>query len=196
MALAHVTREYPNKLDHVLIGPDDLKSPRGLHPIFYGSFDWHSNVHGYWLLATLYRCLPDLPQGPAIRDLFDAQLTETNVAGEVAYLTQPSRGTFERPYGWAWLLMFAAELARHGTDEGRRWAARLGPLAEAFGGRFRHFLPKATYPTRAGTHVNTAFAIALALEYAEVVGNDPFAAILRAAAVQWYEDDVDCQTWE
>jgi DUF2891 family protein len=196
MALAHVTREYPNKLDHVLIGPDDLKSPRDLHPIFYGSFDWHSNVHGYWLLATLYRCVPDLPQRRAIRDLFDDQFTETRVAGEVAYLAQPSRGTFERPYGWAWLLMFAAELARHATDDGRRWAARLGPLAEAFAGRFRDFLPKATYPIRAGTHANTAFAIALALEYAAVAGDEPLAAILCAAAVRWYGNDVDCQVWE
>jgi hypothetical protein len=196
MALAHVTREYPNKLDHVLNGPEDLKSPRALHPIFYGSFDWHSNVHAYWLLATLYRCVPDLPDRTAIRTLFDNQLTDTNVAGEMRYLRQPLRGTFERPYGWAWLLMFAAELARHVTDEGRRWTARVGPLAHAFAIRFRDFLPKATYPIRAGTHGNTAFAVTLALEYAGVTGDEPFAAILRAAAVRWYGNDAECQAWE
>src|SRR5690242_727567 len=196
MALAHVTREYPNKLDHVLSGPEDLKSPRALHPIFYGSFDWHSNVHAYWLLATVYRCVPDLPDRSAIRTLFDKQLTDPNVMGEMLYLTQPFRGTFERPYGWAWLLMLAAELTRHTTDEGRRWAARLNPLADAFATRFRDFLPKATYPIRAGTHGNTAFAVALALEYAGVAGDEPLAAILRAAAVRWYENDVDCQAWE
>jgi len=196
MALAHVTREYPNKLDHVLSGPEDLKSPRALHPIFYGSFDWHSNVHAYWLLATVYRCVPDLPDRSAIRTLFDKQLTDPNVMGEMLYLTQPFRGTFERPYGWAWLLMLAAELTRHTTDEGGRWAARLNPLADAFATRFRDFLPKATYPIRAGTHGNTAFAVALALEYAGVAGDEPLAAILRAAADRWYGNDVDCQAWE
>jgi DUF2891 family protein len=153
-------------------------------------------VHGYWLLATLYRCVPDLPQRSHIRELFDAQFTEANVTGEMIYLAQPFRVTFERPYGWAWLLMLAAELARHDTDEGRRWAIRIGPLAEAFAARFRDYLPKATYPIRAGTHFNTAFAVALALEYAEVVGDEPLAAILRAAAVRWYENDADCQAWE
>jgi hypothetical protein len=195
-ALAHVTREYPNKLDHVLNGPEDLQSPRALHPLFYGSFDWHSNVHAYWLLATVYRRVPDLPQRPAIRELFDVQFTETNVTGEMEYLAQSLRGTFERPYGWAWLLMLAAELARQTTDEGRRWAARLGPLAHVFAARFRDFLPRATYPIRVGTHFNTAFAIALTLEYAQVVGDEPLAAVLRAAAVRWYENDVDCQAWE
>ena len=171
MVLGHLTSEYPNKLDHVLNGREDLKSPRALHPIFCGSFDWHSNVHGYWLLATVYRCVPDLPQRPTIREIFDTQFAETNIAGEVAYLARPFRGTFERPYAWAWLLMLAAELARHATDDGRRWAARLSRLAEAF-------------------------AIALALEYAEVVGDEPLAGMLRATAIRWYENDVDCQTWE
>src|SRR5438477_9509302 len=112
LALAHVQREYPNKLDHVLNGDHDLRSPRALHPIFYGSFDWHSNVHGYWLLATLLRLVPDLPERDRIRALFDAQFTHVKVAGEVAYLAEPLRGTFERPYGWAWLLMLDAELQR------------------------------------------------------------------------------------
>jgi hypothetical protein len=102
LALAHVQREYPNKLDHVLNGPHDLRSPRELHPIFYGSFDWHSNVHGYWLLATLYRQVPALPERSAIRGLFEAQFTAANVAGERAYLAEPSRSGFERPYGRAW----------------------------------------------------------------------------------------------
>jgi hypothetical protein len=195
-ALAHLTREYPNKLDHVLHGPEDVLGPRTLHPLFYGSFDWHSNVHGYWLLATLYRRAPDLPERPAIRALFDAQFTESHVAAEAAYLAEPGRGTFERPYGWAWLLMLAAELARHATDEGRTWASRIGPLADAFATRFRGFLPKATYPTRAGTHGNTAFAVALALEYAEMTGDEPLGTVLRSTASRWYGNDADCQAWE
>jgi hypothetical protein len=196
IALAHATREYPNKLDHVLTGPADLQSPRALHPVFYGSFDWHSNVHAYWLLATLYRTVPNLPQRSAIGGLFDAQFTDGKVQGEVNYLGQPVRGTFERPYGWAWLLMLAAEISRHDGNGGRRWAATLAPLADAFAARFREFLPKATYPMRAGTHSNTAFAVALAFEYARTVGDASLEALLRATAIRWYEHDEDCQAWE
>jgi len=198
LALAHVRREYPNKLDHVLNGPDDLRSPSALHPVFYGSFDWHSNVHGYWLLATLYRIVPaaELERREKILALFDAQFTTAKVAGELAYLAQPSRGTFERPYGWAWLLMLAAELARHESSEGRRWSAALSPLAQAFAQRFREFLPKALYPIRVGTHFNTAFALRLSLEYADVVGDASLAAVLREKAQAWYASDRDCQAWE
>jgi len=196
LALAHVRREYPNKLDHVLRGPEDLRAPSELHPIFYGSFDWHSNVHGYWLLATLLRECPQLGDAERIRELFDAQFTVTKVGAEVAYFSHRSRMTFERPYGWAWLLMLAAELTRHKSEPGRRWWAALRPLAEAFVHRFREFLPKAAYPIRVGTHFNTAFALTLASEYAEVVDDRRFMALLRDKAMSWYTDDVDCQAWE
>jgi hypothetical protein len=196
LAIAHVRREYPNKLDHVLNGPEDLRAPSELHPVFYGSFDWHSNVHGYWLLASLLRHCPELSDAARIRELFDAQFTASKVDGEVAYLSQPSRGAFERPYGWAWLLMLAAELQRHETDEGRRWSVALRPLADAFAHRFRAFLPKAAYPIRVGTHFNTAFALALAWEYAATVGDLDLTALLRDRATVWYAGDVDCQAWE
>ncbi|HEX7020020.1 MAG TPA: DUF2891 domain-containing protein [Gemmatimonadaceae bacterium] len=196
LALAHAQREYPNKLDHVLNGAQDLRSPSELHPIFYGSFDWHSNVHGYWLLATLYRAVPELPERGRIRDLFDGQITDAKVAREVEYLREPGRGAFERPYGWAWLLMFAAELARLDTDEGRRWRLTLQPLADAFVERFNGFLPKATYPIRVGTHFNTAFALALGLEYAVATRNASFGDLLRHTARAWYANDADCQAWE
>ncbi len=196
LALSHVTREFPNKLDHVLNGPDDARNPRAVHPVFYGSMDWHSNVHGYWLLATLLRVTRDLPEADRIRALFDTQLTAANVAGEVAYLGQPNRGTFERPYGWAWLLMLAAELHRHDTENGRRWAAALAPLTQAFVARFTTFLPKAAYPIRAGTHFNTAFALALASEYAHVAADDALAELVRQKATAWYGEDAGCQAWE
>ena len=196
LALAHVQREYPNKLDHVLNGPEDLRGPRELHPVFYGSFDWHSNVHGYWLLATVYRLAPDSEHHGRIRDLLDQQLIESKIAVEVAYLRQPGRGTFERPYGWAWLLMLAAELARQTTQEGRRWSAALAPLGQAFAQRFREFLPRAAYPIRVGTHFNTAFALSLASEYASAVGDDALARAVRDKALVWYGGDVDCQAWE
>ncbi len=196
IALDHVTREYPNKLDHVLNGPDDGRGPRALHPVFYGSFDWHSCVHGYWMLARLLRGFPAMAEAARIRALFDAQLTPEKVAGEVAYLAQPSRGGFERPYGWGWLLMLAGELARHDGADGRRRREALAPLADAFVRRFRAFLPKATYPVRVGTHFNTAFAFTLALEYAAVVGDDTLADLVREKANAWYGDDADCQAWE
>jgi hypothetical protein len=197
LALAHVAREYPNKPDHVLNGPDDLRSPRKLHPIFFGSFDWHSSVHAYWLLATIYRRAPLLVDPhERIRALFDDRITPANVEGELAFLSQPSRETFERPYGWAWMLMLAAELARHDSDEGRRWSRTLRPLDEAFAERFRGFLPRATYPIRAGTHFNTAFALILALEYAETIHDLSFGDLLRDKAIEWYAEDADCQAWE
>jgi len=196
IALGHVGREYPNKLDHVLRGPDDLREPRDLHPVFYGSFDWHSCVHGFWLLARVYRRAPQTPDAPKVRALLDARLTRTNVLGELAYLEGLMRGGFERPYGWAWLLMLFAELTRHTTPEGGRWAYALEPLASAFAERFAAWLPKATYPIRTGTHFNTAFALALALEYAKAAGDHALDAALRERAVAWYGRDEDCQAWE
>ena len=196
LALSHATREYPNKLEHVLTGPGDLQSPRALHPIFYGSFDWHSCVHGYWLLARLLRRMPALPEAAAIRALFDAHLTPANVAGEVAYLDALNRGTFERPYGWAWAHMLCAELQHHETADGARWRNALQPLADAFTTRWLAFLPKATYPIRVGTHFNTAFAIALSHTYAVAHGDAHLTAVLSQAAERWYIADADCQAWE
>lgn len=196
IALGHVTREYPNRLDHVLAGPADLKDPRALHPVFFGSFDWHSCVHSYWLLATLYRLYPELPQGDAIGTLFCASLRKDGIAGERAYLKRPSSGGFERPYGWAWLLMLQAELLRHQTREAKRWATALRPLAGDFRTRFTSYLSKLTYPNRAGTHGNTAFALVLAQEYAATAKDKGFAESIRAAARGWYAKDADCQAWE
>ncbi|MBC7840816.1 MAG: DUF2891 domain-containing protein [Gemmatimonadaceae bacterium] len=196
LALSHVTREYPNKLEHVLTSDSDLLSPRVLHPIFYGSFDWHSCVHAYWMLARLLRRMPSLPEAPAIRALFDEHLTPRNVAIEVAYLLQPHRSTFERPYGWAWAHMLSAELAQHDTDDGRRWNAALQPLADVVTTRWLDFLPRATYPIRVGTHFNTAFAIALSHTYAVGRGDALLTSALQDAALRWYGDDVGCQAWE
>jgi DUF2891 family protein len=196
LALAHVRREYPNKLDHILNGPLDLKEPRDLHPVFFGSFDWHSCVHGYWLLATVLRLFPDVREAREIEKLFDTQLTSSKVEGEVDYLDQPMRATFERPYGWAWLLMLTAELERHLTERANKWGQALTPLTTAFVDRFVDFLPKVTYPTRVGTHFNSSFAIALALEYAEVVHSESLRKVLVRKALDWYGGDADCQVWE
>ena len=194
-ALGHVTREYPHKLDHVMAGPDDVRGPRDLHPVFFGSFDWHSCVHGWWTLFTLLRLHPDLPEADRIRALADELFTEANVGAEVAYLHRPESRGFERPYGWAWLLMLAAEMDRHDDLDGRRRAAALRPLALAFAERFKAFLPLAAYPVRVGTHYNTAFALRLTLDWAEV--NDAaLAALCRDKARAWHLGDRDCQAWE
>lgn len=195
LALAHVRREYPNKLDHVMNGPADVRSPRDLHPIFYGSFDWHSNVHGYWLLATLARLVPTLPEAARIHALFDEQFTVESVRGELAYLEQPNRAGFERPYGWAWLLMLDAELRRHDA-RADRWRTALAPLGDAFARQLRAYVVKLTYPIRVGTHFNTAFALALSLEYADVVGDGELRQLLADQAWRWFGGDRGCQAWE
>jgi hypothetical protein len=192
IALGHVTREYPNKLDHVLEGPADARGPRDLHPIFYGSFDWHSCVHGYWLLASLLRREPGIPEASAIRALFDGAFTAEKVAGEVAYLTRPSSRGFERPYGWGWLLKLQAELMAHDQP----WAAIHQPLATVFADRFRDFLPKAHYPIRTGVHSSTAFALALARDYAVAAGDTALSALFGEKVRAWYLADRDAPAWE
>lgn len=192
IALGHVRREYPNKPEHVLDGPADARVPSALHPIFHGSYDWHSCVHSHWMLARLLRRFPALPSAPAIRALFDAQFTPEKVAGECAYLAAPSAAGFKRPYGWAWLLKLAEELMR---QDDPRWSQNLAPLAEIFAQRFRGFLPRATYPVRVGTHFNTAFGLRLAADYADLMQDDELMALLTATARRWYGEDADCPAW-
>ena len=194
IALGHVTRPFPHKLDHVLTGPDEeASSPELLHPLFYGSFDWHSCVHGYWTLSRLLARHPELSSRGEIRALFDAQITPENVARERAYFERPSSRGFERPYGWAWLLKLASELHRSGASG---WFDTLLPLTDLIRGRFAAFLPLATYPVRVGTHFNTAFALLLAADFAAETGDDTFMALLRHTAEHWYGADRNCQAWE
>jgi hypothetical protein len=191
IALGHVAREYPHKLDHVMEGPEDVLSPRALHPIFFGSFDWHSCVHGYWLLLRTLRLFPAMPNAARIRALLDEMLVPAKVGGELDYLDRAYTGGFERPYGWAWLLVLHAEAQRHETG----WAEALAPLAEAFAARFKAYLPKLTYPVRVGAHYNTAFALVLALDWADA--NDTgLAGLIRARAADHYGGDRSCPAWE
>ncbi len=192
IALGHVAREYPNKLDHVLDGPEDARTPRDLHPIFYGSFDWHSCVHSYWMLATLLFGFPDNAAASAIATRFDQVFTPENVAGELAYLERPSSQGFERPYGWGWMLALARAL----SDAKPAWSETLQPLADAFARRFKAFLPKDDYPVRAGAHSNTAFALRLALDYADALGDEELARLIRDRALRWYGGDCVAPAWE
>jgi hypothetical protein len=196
IALGHVGREYPNKLDQVLAGPADLQSPGAMHPIFYGSFDWHSSVHSHWLLARILRRFPGIDAAHDIRAWLDEAFTEAKTAAERAYLDRPGAGGFERPYGWAWLLMLQAELESHDSDDGRRWAAALRPLARAFEARFLTWLPKATYPTRTGMHGSSAFALILAHRYAPAAANPGFATVLKETARRWFVADAASPAWE
>ncbi len=191
LTLGHVGREYPHKLDHVMAGPQDVLSPRALHPIFYGSFDWHSCVHGWWQLLTIARLFPDLPQSAQIRVLADTAFTPEKVAVELAYVDRPASAGFERPYGWGWLLALHGEATLHNAD----WAEALAPLARAFAARFAEFLPRLTYPIRVGAHGNSAFAMVLAHDWA--LTHDPaLASSIAKRAQYWFGEDRDCQAWE
>lgn len=173
IALGHVAQAFPCKDDHVFTGPEDLRLPQKAHPVFFGSFDWHSCVHGWWTLLTIRRLYPDIPEAAEIEALADATFTEEKLAAELAYLERPASRGFERPYGWGWLMYLHHEAARHGD---RAWGARLEPLASAFATRFRDYLHILTYPITVGTHFNTAFALILARAWAET--RDPALVIL------------------
>ena len=192
IALGHVTREYPYVLQHALGGPEDLRSPRELYPIFFGSFDWHSCVHGWWSLLTLRRLFPEMPEALQIGRLADDSFTAEKVAAEDAYFRRPLSRTFERPYGWGWLLYLHLEASRHGD---RNWAASLEPLARTIADKFDRYLQILTYPIRSGAHFNTAFALVFALEWADQF--DPeLAELIRARARHWFGDDRDAPAWE
>jgi hypothetical protein len=191
IALGHVAKEYPHKLDHVLGSDEDLLPPRALHPIFFGSFDWHSCVHGWWALLTLTRLYPEIAQAPAVRRLAEESFTTKKVSAELAYLERPLSRGFERPYGWAWLLQLHLEARRHDTS----WGAQLEPLARAFADRLKGYLELLTYPIRVGTHFNTAFALVLSLEWAEAF-NAELRDRIGSRARDWFGDDRDCQAWE
>ncbi|MFY7745829.1 MAG: DUF2891 family protein, partial [Erythrobacter sp.] len=173
IALGHVARPYPYKDDHVFAGPDDLRLPQEGHPVFFGSFDWHSCVHGWWSLLTLRRLFPHIEEAAAIAALAEETFTPEKLAAELAYLDRPLSRGFERPYGWGWLLYLHLEAERH---KDHAWAARLEPLARAFASRFRDYLAILTYPITVGTHFNTAFALILARRWAE--GRDPALVML------------------
>ena len=192
IALGHVTREFPHKLDHVMEGPEDALPPRELHPIFFGSYDWHSCVHGYWLLLRTRRLFPDLPAAPRVEALLEEMLTPDKVAGELGYLDRAYTGGFERPYGWAWLLALHTEAMLQPDGD---WAEALWPLAEEFAARFKSYLPKLTYPIRTGTHFNTAFALVHAHEWA--IASDPgLEDVINSRAYEFYSGDRDCPGWE
>ncbi len=197
MALDCIGREYPNKPSTVMNSAKDVQSPQSLHPAFYGCFDWHSAVHGHWLLIRLLRLFPDLPEGPEIRAALDRNLTADHLRREAEFFTAPHRETFERTYGWAWLLKLAEELDRWDDPQGRTWRENLRPLEEMIVARYLDFLPKQTYPIRTGLHPNTAFGMAFALDYARATGHQKLESLIVSRSMAYYAADVACPgSWE
>lgn len=191
LILAAVHREYPSHVTHLLQSDEDARPPRELTPAFYGSFDWHSAVHGHWALARLARLLPDAPAVARARAGLERSLTSANIVREVAYMSAPGRAGFERPYGLAWLLQLCAELREWNDPDAARWQVALEPLEGLCLQHLRAWLPKLEWPIRTGLHSQSAFALGLALDWAHAAGNGSFAAVARDRALAWHGEDRD-----
>ncbi|WOE74861.1 DUF2891 domain-containing protein [Alterisphingorhabdus coralli] len=195
-ALACVHKQYPNKISHVLDSEADVAAPRDLYPAFYGCFDWHSSVHGHWLLVRILKTDPDSPGGEAMREAIitalDRSFTEDNIGGELAYYQGEDRGSFERPYGIAWYLQLVAELHESDEPKLREYRQTLAPLEDAIVAQIMQWLPKLAYPIRLGTHNQTAFAFGLMLDYARTVENSALEKALTDKALEFHKDDVNC----
>jgi hypothetical protein len=197
LALKGLSKEFPNKPEHVMAGPGDIKGPQELHPAFYGSYDWHSSVHGHWMLVRLIRVFPDLKEAAEIRAVLRAHLTPEKVKVEADYFGRKDSKSFERTYGWAWLLKLAQELNGWNDPDATIWAANLRPLADVIVARYLDFFPKQTYPIRTGVHPNTAFGLAFAHDYAVATGETRLAALVAERARAYFSADVQVPAaWE
>jgi len=197
LTLKSIVREYPNKPGTVLNSRADVKSPKELTPAFYGCFDWHSAVHGHWMLVKLLRIFPDLPEAKQIRAALAEHLTAENLKAEADYFSQPNRQSFERPYGWAWLLKLAEELHTWDDPDAKQWTKNLKPLSGLLVSRYISYFPKKTYPIRSGVHSNTAFGLAFAHDYARAVGDRRLQELVEERSRTYYLKDRDVPAaWE
>jgi len=192
LALACVHKEYPNKMSHSLNSDADVAPPRKLTPAFYGCYDWHSSVHGHWLLVRLIRTFPNATFTPSAREALRQSLTTDNIAQEAVYLRAEGRASFERPYGLAWLLQLVAELREWDDPQARDMAANLRPVEQAALERLKDWLPKLSHPVRIGEHSQSAFALGLALDYARTTSDTKFADLVESKARQFYLGDRNC----
>ncbi|HXI02566.1 MAG TPA: DUF2891 domain-containing protein, partial [Candidatus Saccharimonadales bacterium] len=197
LALACVHKEYPNQIAHVLQSDADVKPPRELTPVFYGCYDWHSAVHGHWLLARLARLHPGAAFEAPAREALDQSFTPERVEGEVRYLDGDGRVAFERPYGLAWLLQLCAELREWKDPQAQGWSETLRPLEHVARERIAAWLPKLSHPIRIGEHAQTAFAFGLMLDWARTAGDTEFESLLTSRIRDLYLADRDCPlSWE
>jgi hypothetical protein len=197
LALKGIQKEYPNKPGDVLNSEADVKSPRAMHPAFFGSFDWHSAVHGHWMLVRLLRRFPELPENQQIRAALAENLTAKNLQAEADYFARPNARSFERPYGWSWLLKLAEEL--HGWDDpqSREWSKSLQPLVDTIVARYLNYFPRQTYPIRSGVHSSTAFGLTFALDYARTVGHKELVKLLEERSRTYFAKDMNIPAaWE
>jgi hypothetical protein len=192
LALACVHKEYPNKIAHVLSGPDDVRAPHELTPAFYGCYDWHSSVHGHWLLVRLARKFPDAQFAPRAMEAVGESLTPEHIAGEVAYMKGAGRTSFERPYGLAWLLQLATELREWDDPRAKAWSRTIAPLEQAAVERMTTWLPKLSRPIRIGEHDQTAFAFGLILDWARTAGDPATESLLVSRVRDYYLKDRAC----
>ena len=184
--------EYPNKLGNVLGSDQDLKTPKQLRPIFYGCFDWHSSVHGFWSIVKLMKDFPGLDQNKQVRNDLNELITPENVAVEIAFFNDKNNKNFERTYGWAWLLQLQSELNNWQDPDAQRWASNLRPLSNLIVEKYKSYLPKLVYPVRSGTHDNTAFGLSLAIDYARSVNDQTFEKVIIENANRLYQKDQKC----
>jgi hypothetical protein len=197
LALDCVHKEYPNKIGHVMNSDQDARPPRELTPAFYGCYDWHSSVHGHWLLVRLARTFPNAPFAAKARAAVAESLTPEHIAGEVKYIAGAGRASFERPYGLAWLLQLAAEVREWNDPQARAWAAALQPLEVAALQRVKDWLPKLSNPIRIGEHDQTAFSFGLMLDWARTAGDRATADLLTSRVRDFYSQDRGCPfAWE
>lgn len=197
LALKGARKEFPNKPGDVLTSSLDVKNPKSAHPAFYGCFDWHSSVHGHWMLARVLRQFPDLKEAKEIRATLNENLTAENLKTEAAHFTHPEAKSFERPYGWNWLLKLAQELHEWDDADARVLAANLLPLEDVIANRYIEYFPKQTYPIRSGVHSNTAFGLSFAHDYAHSTGNKKLKDLIEERARSYYGKDVDAPArWE
>ncbi len=192
LALACVHKEYPNKISHVLNSDADVAPPRKLTPAFCGCYDWHSSVHGHWLLVRLLRTFPDAPFAKSARDALKKSLTAENLKAEAAYLRGEGRASFERPYGLAWLLQLCAELREWDDPQAREMLANLKPLEDAAVERLTSWLPKLSHPVRIGEHGQTAFALGLILDYARSKNDEALTKLASESARKFFLEDKNC----
>lgn len=189
LALAGLDKEYPNKPQHVMTGPESKLSPRELHPAFFGCFDWHSSVHGHWMLVRLLKLDPQQAMAAEIHKRLDAHLTVESLKREADYFNTKENASFERMYGWAWCLRLAAELQGWDDPNGRKWRANIRPLETKIVELTMAYLPKLEYPVRTGVHPDTAFALGQTFDYARAVGNKPLAELVIERSRHYFLND-------